>query len=90
MFYVYVLRSEFASGLCIGYSSDRRARLAAQQEGAERATSNRGPWTLIYYEAFLERKDALDREKYLKSAAGRRFLQTQLRHYLRKHPLVKA
>ena len=35
----------------------------------------------------LESADALGREKYLKSGAGRRFLQMQLRHYLRKHPL---
>jgi hypothetical protein len=38
---------------------------------------------LIYYEAYTEREDAEGREKFLKSGAGRRFLRTQLRHYLR-------
>ena len=40
-----------------------------------RSTSYRGPWKLIYYEAYLEQADALGRERYLKSGAGRRFPQ---------------
>jgi len=39
---------------------------------------------LIYYEAYLERDDALGRERYLKSGSGRKFLKTQLRRYLNK------
>jgi len=42
--------------------------------GNSLATSHRGPWKLIYYEAYLEQADALGREKYLKSGFGRRFL----------------
>ena len=87
MFYVYVLRSKSDSGLYIGYSSNLRGRLITHKEGAARATSSRGPWKLIYYEAYLESPDALGREKYLKSGGGRRFLQLQLRHYLAKNPL---
>jgi hypothetical protein len=34
-------------------------------------------------QAYTEREDAEGREKFLKSGAGRRFLRTQLRHYLR-------
>ena len=36
---------------------------------------------IVYYEAYIERADALGRERYLKSGAGRRFLKAQLRHY---------
>jgi hypothetical protein len=35
----------------------------------------------------LEEADALGREKYLKSGGGRRFLKSQLKHHLVKHPL---
>ena len=49
------------------------------------ATSYRGPWKLIYYEAYVEQADALGREKYLKSGSGRRFLRAQLSHYFAKH-----
>jgi predicted GIY-YIG superfamily endonuclease len=30
---------------------------------------------LVYYEEFVEEEVAISREKYLKSAAGRRFIQ---------------
>jgi putative endonuclease len=85
-FYVYALRSETDSGLYLGYSSDLRKRIAQHKRGAAFATSYRGPWKLIYYEAYVEQADALGREKYLKSGSGRRFLRAQLSHYLAKHP----
>jgi hypothetical protein len=37
--------------------------------------------------AYLNQADALGRERYLKSGAGRRFLKAQLRHYLSEKPL---
>jgi putative endonuclease len=87
MFYVYVLQSEADDGLYIGFSTELRRRLKEHQAGEAFATSYRGPWRLIYYEAYLEEQDALGREQYLKSGGGRRFLKNQLRHYLTKHPL---
>ena len=84
MFYVYVLQSESDDGWYIGYSTDLRRRLKEHQAGKSFATSYRGPWRLIYYEAYLEEADALGREKFLKSGAGRRFLKKQLHHYLNK------
>jgi putative endonuclease len=36
------------------------------------------PLTLIYSEEFATEKEAIVREKYFKSAAGRRFLKTKL------------
>ena len=87
MFYVYVLRSDRDSGFYIGFSTNLRARLRQHQERESRATSHRGPWKLIYYEAYLNEEDALGRERYLKSGAGRRFLRAQLRHYLERDPV---
>jgi len=87
MFYVYILHSESDDGFYIGFSTDLRRRIKEHKEGRAFATSFRGPWRLIYYEAYLEEEDALGRERYLKSGGGRRFLQSQLRNYLRRHPL---
>jgi len=70
----------------IGFSTNLRARLRQHQDGESFATSHRGPWKLIYYEAYTEREDAEGREKFLKSGAGRRFLRAQLRHYLKRFP----
>jgi putative endonuclease len=85
MHYLYVLRSVSDDGFYIGYSADLRARFTQHAQGCSFATSNRGPWKLIYYEAYLEQADALGRERYLKSGSGRKFLKTQLRNYLAKH-----
>ena len=87
MFYVYVLQSESDDGLYIGFSTDLRRRLKEHQAGKSFATSYRGPWRLIYYEAYLEEEDALGRERYLKRGGGRRFLIKQLKHYRQKHPV---
>ena len=86
MFYVYVLRSDTDAGFYIGFSTDLKRRLAEHRRGAAFATKSRGPWKLIYYEAYLNQEDALGRERYLKSGAGRRFLRAQLRHYLQRFP----
>ena len=83
MHYVYVLRSRTDDGFYIGYSANLRKRLAQHDEGISRSTAHRRPWRLIYYEAYLDQADALGRERYLKSGAGRRFLKAQLSNYLR-------
>ena len=82
MFYVYVLRSESDSGFYIGFSTNLRARLRQHQDGESLATSHRGPWKLIYYEAYTEREDAEGREKFLKSGAGRRLKLGRFPHSL--------
>ena len=67
-----------------------RRRLAEQKEGASQATSYRGPWNLIYCEAYAEEADAIGRERYLKSGGGRKLLRSQLRNYFTKHRLRTA
>jgi putative endonuclease len=83
---VYLLHSTKDNGFYIGFSTDLKRRLSEHTRGASFATKFRGPWKLIYYEAYTEREDAEGREKFLKSGAGRRFLRAQLRNYLEKVP----
>jgi putative endonuclease len=90
VFYAYILQSESDDGLYIGFSTDLRRRLKEHQQGKSFATSYRGLWRPIYYEAYLEEADALGREKSLKSGGGPRFLKVQLKHHLAKHPLRPA
>jgi putative endonuclease len=78
MHFVYILRSAHDDGLYIGYSANLRRRFMQHCEGTACATAHRRPWTLIYYEAYIDPADALGRERYLKSGAGRRF---QKRNY---------
>ncbi len=86
MFYVYVLHSLEDRSFYIGFSTDLRRRMSEHKQGASFATKYRGPWKLIYYEAYIDRQDAEGRERYLKSGSGRQFLRQQLRHYLGKLP----
>ncbi len=71
MFYVYILQSKKNKRLYIGYTSDLRKRLEEHNKGESTYTKRYRPWRLIYYEAFLSKRDALTREKQLK-----RFKQT--------------
>jgi putative endonuclease len=70
-------------------SQRMRKRMSEHKRGFI-CDQSRGPWKLIYYEAYTEREDAEGREKYLKSGAGRRFLRSQLRYYLKKFPARAA
>jgi putative endonuclease len=62
-------------GFYIGYTSNLRTRFRQHSKGNSFATSYRRPWTLIYYEAYVEQADALGRERYLKSGAGGNFYE---------------
>lgn len=86
MFYVYVIQSESDMGLYIGMSSNLRRRVAEHQGGESKSTKGRGPWRLIYYQAYLEKEDALGREVFLKSGGGRKFLDRQLKIHFSRFP----
>jgi putative endonuclease len=78
MYYTYVLRSKSDGKLYIGYSDDLVARMKKHNEGKVDATKSRLPLQLIYYEACLDQRKAILREKYLKSGFGRSFLKKRI------------
>ena len=69
MFYVYIIKSLKNDGLYIGYADDLRDRIAKHNSGKSSYTKKYLPWKLVYYEAYLSKKDALIREKRLKQFA---------------------
>ncbi len=75
---VYVLLSLKDGRHYTGLSSDIHSRLKIHNSGKVAATKSRRPFVLIYQEQIGELKDARVREKYLKSAAGRKYLNKQL------------
>lgn len=82
MYYVYILRSQIDRSLYIGYTSDLRKRITKHNTNQVTSTKDKVPFKIIYYEAYLNRQDAIGREKFLKSGAGWRFIKKQLFHYL--------
>ncbi len=80
--YVYVLRSIKDGQFYVGLTRDLRARLRAHDGGQVPSTKNRVPLELIYWEGCLNESDAAQREKYLKTAWGKRYIKGRLRRYL--------
>jgi putative endonuclease len=70
MFFVYVLQNEQTGRRYTGFTADLQQRLGQHNHGITRSTKNQGKWTLIYYERFVTRAEAMRREKYLKSGKG--------------------
>jgi putative endonuclease len=82
MFYTYVLQSEVDHQFYVGYTKDLKLRFEKHNTGSIKSTRDRRPLKLIYYEACLSQKDALQREKYLKTFHGKQFLHKRLKSYL--------
>jgi len=87
VYYVYVLKSLKDKKIYTGYSSDLKRRFLQHQLGLIKSTKNRRPLKLIYYEAFLDKKDAQNREKYLKSGGKAKIgLKLQIKNSLESNP----
>jgi predicted GIY-YIG superfamily endonuclease len=69
MFYVYVVAVGERLRLLHWLLNQPARAAAAPSRGESFATARRGPWKLIYYEAYLNQEDALGREDM--SRAGR-------------------
>ncbi len=78
MFYTYVLKSKKDDKLYIGFSSDLKNRLQEHNRGLVEATKGRIPLEIVYYEACLNEKKAIEREKILKTGFGRLYLKKRI------------
>ncbi len=78
MFYTYVLLSLKDKKHYIGWSNDLEKRVADHNNGDVQSTMDRRPLQLIYYEACLNKRDAIKREKQLKTGFGRAYLARRL------------
>ena len=75
---VYVIHSPKFDRKYVGMTVNVEARLAEHNSGKTRSTKPYIPWEVVHSESYPNREEARKREKYLKSAAGRRFLKTKL------------
>ncbi|HEX2617448.1 MAG TPA: GIY-YIG nuclease family protein [Flavobacteriales bacterium] len=76
--YVYALASLTRPYIYVGLSFDTDHRISDHQNGSERTTRPYRPFRVLLIEEFPDRASARQREKYLKSGAGKEFLK-QLR-----------
>jgi len=81
-YFVYILLSLKDGKKYTGYANDLPLRFEAHQKGRVKSTKHRRPFKLIYFEGCLSKKDAIRREKYLKTHYGKMFLGNRLKSYL--------
>lgn len=74
MITVYVLESFADQTWYTGMCMDIANRLTEHNAGKNRFTKGHRPWKIIYTEQQPNRKPARMREKYLKTAAGKKWL----------------
>ena len=82
-YYTYLLKSVKNDKLYIGYTIDLKRRLKEHNEGKNLSTKPFKPYILIFYEAFLKKSDAENRESYLKSGYGLRTIKGMLKNYFK-------
>jgi len=81
-YYTYVLQSLKDLNLYVGYTNNLVKRVEDHNKGKVPSTKNRVPLKLIYWEGCLNQQDATRREKYLKTAWGKRFIKNRIKNYL--------
>ena len=65
MYYVYLIINKQKEKY-FGQSEDLRKRIHEHNSNQSDYTKGKGPWEIVYYEAYKSKKDALKREYQLK------------------------
>jgi putative endonuclease len=78
MYYAYVIKSLKDGSFYKGHCSDLEKRLKQHNDGQTESIKSKVPFVIVYFEVFELREEAIFREKYFKTAAGRRFIKLKL------------
>jgi putative endonuclease len=84
-----VLESLKNANLYTGFTDDLKKRFEKHNKGLVHSTKPYKPWKLIYYEACLNKKDAMRREKYLKTSQGIRLMKRRLKEHFHANKFLK-
>ena len=72
---IYILQSESTGRFYVGSTSDIEKRLGYHNAGRCRSTRNHGPWQVVYTEPYQTRREALVRERHIKSMKSRQHIE---------------
>ena len=78
MYFAYVLKSIEHEYFYKGHCSDLERRILQHNSGMTKSLRPYIPFRLVYFECFNTEAEAIKREKYFKTSAGRRYLKTKL------------
>ncbi|MFI5219066.1 MAG: GIY-YIG nuclease family protein [Bacteroidia bacterium] len=76
-YYTYVLRSEKDGRFYVGMTGNIERRINEHNRGKVFSTKGYLPWKLIKTEEFSSRREAREKEKYLKNGSGKE----NIKHY---------
>ncbi len=77
MYFAYVLKSIDSDFFYKGHCQDLVIRLAEHNSGKTKSIKHYMLFKLVYFETFNSREEAIKRERYFKTAAGRKFLKSK-------------
>jgi putative endonuclease len=75
MFFAYIVQSLASGRFYIGHSDDVDQRVEDHNTGRSHYTKGRGPWELVYAEAFRTRAEAMSREREIKKRKSKRYIE---------------
>ena len=81
MYTTYILYSDKLGKKYVGFTSDLESRLVSHNHPNNTGFTKAGmPWRLIHVETFDTKKEAMDREKFLKTGHGRDWMKANLKY----------
>jgi putative endonuclease len=80
MYTLYILHSKTVNRYYVGYTNDVIRRLTEHNRIKGKFTDTGIPWILVYSECFSTKKEAMEREKYIKGRKSRKFIIELISH----------
>ncbi len=74
MYTLYILYSKSIDRYYVGYTNDLERRLTEHNRKKGKYTDAGIPWLLVYKEEYQVKKDAMEREKFIKNRKSKSFI----------------
>jgi putative endonuclease len=75
MYYCYILKSLKDRSYYVGSTASYEKRLERHNKGLVKSTRNKIPWELVCFESYNTRREAMKREKQIKSWKKRKYIE---------------
>lgn len=74
MYTLYILHSKKLDRYYVGFTNDLARRLSEHNRIKGKYTDIGLPWILVYTESYQTKKEAMAREKYIKSRKSKKYI----------------
>ncbi|WP_044046310.1 GIY-YIG nuclease family protein [Niabella soli] len=72
--FVYILQSKKDRSFYVGQCNDLDRRMSKHFDGFSKYTASKRPLSLVYFEVFLSRSEAIKRERQIKKTKSRKYI----------------